>query len=249
VSIDGKSKDGTWLKDKNGKIQQGTITGCGKGILVAGDGGHYVHHVNTTANATHGIAIESANNKVKHNTSSGNLGNGIWLSDAGSNNVVSKNTTNDNGASGIRLASGSGSNQIDTGDLGILIEDYASSIEDDASSNDITKNEASGNSIFDMMDENAACGGNLFSNNEFGTQSDPCNLVVSPDGTYDPVLHWEFEGSGESILDSSGYGNDAPIQEGQRILDGERGQVLYLNGSHSRITSTINGLNVEFPFR
>lgn len=270
----GKSHDGIWLKGRGGLLHNGTVTGFGKGVLIGGDGGHHVHHVKATANTIHGFSIESPNNRLRHNTSNGNFGNGIWLSEKADNNLISKNTFDNNGASGIRLEAGE-NDLIETvtesaaaetfgislRSLSIASDDAVSTSADDtssvivtddgATSNDITMNEVIENSVFDVFDESAVCGDNEWTENEVGSTSEACNAVVGAAGCSDPILHWEFEGSGDVIIDSSGNGNEAPIKNGQRVADAERGgSVLYADGSAFTIStaSSLNGFDASLPF-
>ncbi|CEL92047.1 unnamed protein product [Vitrella brassicaformis CCMP3155] len=61
---------------------------------------------------------------------------------------------------------------------------------------------------------------------------------AKPEG---PVLEWLFEGDGDQILDTSGAGHHAPIHEGTRIFDTERGgQVLALSQPHSSIIVSLS---------
>ncbi|GBC61342.1 hypothetical protein DENIS_2302 [Desulfonema ishimotonii] len=271
----GKSHDGIWLKGCGGHLHNGTVTGFGKGVLIGGDGGHHIHHVKVTEHTIHGFSLESPNNRLRHNMSGGNFGNGIWLSEKADNNLILKNTFNSNGASGIRLKRGeidfveAVSESAVSGESGIrlaersigldnaVLENTAAAVSDTisddgaASSNVITMNTVVENSVFDVLDETATCGDNDLTGNDVGSTSDPCNVVVGPTGASDPILHWEFEGSGDVVIDSSGNGNEAPINAGQRVADAERGgSVLYADGSAFTIAtaSSPNGFDVSLPF-
>lgn len=79
--------------------------------------------------------------------------------------------------------------------------------------------------------------------------SDEVEQLVDPSSAFgESVLFWRFDAAGDVILDSSGNGNEASINDGVRVMDPERGQVLALSDSDREIESSINGFDATLPF-
>lgn len=62
------------------------------------------------------------------------------------------------------------------------------------------------------------------------------------------LLHWSFDGNGDTIEDSSGRGHTAPLGDGIRVQDPERGTILRLNAGHGNVTTSLDDFDATKPF-
>lgn len=141
------------------KLHKNVVTNAPTGILLLGDDNDLVLNNVSGANTNEGIFVSSSsnNNTIVNNTASMNTAassHGIHI--AGTNNDLHANTT-DNNSVGIFVEGGVGLN------------------------NNITGNESSGNTSFDMVDENGPpfngptpCDNNKWRGNHFVTANRSC---------------------------------------------------------------------------
>lgn len=95
------------------------------------------------------VTMPSHSNTIVKNVSFDNMRNGISLHTLTTGNKVDQNQVYGNGGSGVLVANG-------------------------ATNNVLTKNQGSGNTVFDGHDANPGCDNNLWSGNKFITVDEPC---------------------------------------------------------------------------
>ena len=97
-------------------------------------------------------------NQIRFNQVFGNARDGITVFAGGNNNVIEGNHVRGNREDGIHIRRQAGSFPAPTG-------------------NQILRNVAFGNALFDLRDDNPNCGGNVWRGNQAGTFTPPCTMT------------------------------------------------------------------------
>jgi len=135
VSCTDSANSGIVMTGTGATVQNGTVTGCNNGVLVAGIGGHRVLKVKAEGNVD-GIDANSENNHIVKNETIDNMNDGIELD--GDNNHAVDNFVSGSGDEGIAV-DGDGNSitkntVVDTENDGICV---------DGDENRITRNNVS----------------------------------------------------------------------------------------------------------
>ena len=168
----------------------------GVGLLLKSSNGNQIDAFDTSGNGADGVRLnKSERNALKVFTSSENAGNGVFLNrstantigdftasanggdgvllDKSSGNSVIDYSASDNVADGVLLHGGSGKNKV--GDASV--EDNGSNgveVAGGNKSNSVFFTTAIGNVVTDLVDGNAGCDNDVWSNNCFNTQNKAC---------------------------------------------------------------------------
>ena len=97
-------------------------------------------------------------NQIRFNQVFGNVRDGITVFAGGSNNIIEGNHVRGNREDGIHIRGAAGTFPAPTG-------------------NQILRNVAFGNAIFDLRDDNPNCGGNVWRGNQAATFTPPCTMT------------------------------------------------------------------------
>jgi parallel beta-helix repeat protein len=110
-------------------------------------------------NALDGIEVFAggSRNQIRFNQVFGNARDGITVFAGGSNNIIEGNHVRSNREDGIHIRGAAGTFPAPTG-------------------NQILRNVAFGNTVFDLRDNNPNCGGNQWHGNQAATFTPPCTM-------------------------------------------------------------------------
>jgi parallel beta-helix repeat protein len=157
VTCGSESATGIRVEGAGSRVTNGTITGCGFGVDVAGSGGHHVEKVTATDNASgfvvttggdndlvqntatdcdYGFVVQVSNNRLSGNTAKGNVVS--FVINAGTGNDLSGNTANES-TFGIQVSAES------TAVTGNTAANNRSGFIVSAGGNELTDNVATGN--------------------------------------------------------------------------------------------------------
>lgn len=111
-------------------------------------------------NALDGIQVFAggSRNQIRFNQVFGNARDGITVFAGGSNNIIEGNHVRGNREDGIHIRGAAGAFPAPTG-------------------NQILRNVAFGNAVFDLRDDNPNCGGNVWRGNQAATFTPPCTMT------------------------------------------------------------------------
>lgn len=197
VKIDGGTvigfNDGIVLSSSNSRVEGMTVSNaCSFGILVGGENNRV--ETSRVSASGDGIALSPATGaRITSNDVSGNVRGGVMLSAGASGNFIEKNISNNNGTNGdegygVVIFDGSynivRNNAANNNDIGIRISSpnnavnnntvsgnsqYGIWISSDGEPSSVRRNSVFGNGLFDMIDDLALCGTNVWRNNRFIT--------------------------------------------------------------------------------